>query len=36
MQYEVKIDPQLWKVYPEIRLGGMQFTAAVREPEARF
>lgn len=36
MQYEVKIDPQLRKVYPEIRLGVMQFTAAVREPDAQF
>ena len=36
MQCEVKIDPQLWKVYPEIRLGVMQFTAAVQEPDGRF
>lgn len=36
MRYDVKIDPQLWKVYPEIRLGVMQFAAAVREPDAQF
>lgn len=36
MQYEVKIDPRLWKVYPEIRLGVMQFTAAVQGPDTQF
>ena len=30
MQYEIKIDPQLWKVDSEIRLGVMQFTAAAQ------
>lgn len=36
MQYEVKIDPQLRKVYSEIRLGVMGFTAVVRESDERF
>lgn len=36
MQYEVKIDPQLGTVYPDIRLGVMRFTADVREPDERF
>ena len=36
MQYEVKIDPQLRNVYPEIRLGVMRFTAVVRESDGQF
>lgn len=36
MQYEVKIDPQLRKVYPEIRLGVMQFAATVQKSDAQF
>ena len=36
MQYEVKIDPQLRKVYPEIRLGVMQFAATVQKSNAQF
>ena len=36
MQYEVKIDPQLWKVYPEIRLGVMQFDTTVKKSDAQF
>ena len=36
MQYEIKIDPQLRKVYPEIRLGVMQFTATVQKSDAQF
>ena len=36
MQYEVKIAPQLWKVYPEIRLGVMQFAAAVQKSDVQF
>lgn len=36
MQYEVKIDPQLRNVYPEIRLGVMQFTATVQKSNAQF
>ena len=36
MQCEVKIDPKLKTVYPEIRLGVMQFTAVVRQPDPQF
>ena len=36
MQYEVKIDPKLWKVYPEIRLGVMQFDTTVKKSDAQF
>ena len=36
MRYPVRIDPALYDVYPEIRLGCLRFHAAVREPDARF
>lgn len=36
MNHLVRIDPALYAVYPEIRLGCLQFTAAVREPDERF
>ncbi len=36
MKYDVKIDPFLYSVYPEIRLGLLRFRAAVREPDGRF
>ena len=36
MQYEVKIDPQLRKVYPEIRLGVLQFAATVQKSNTQF
>ena len=36
MIYPVSIDPALYGVYPEIRLGCLRFTAEVREPDERF
>ncbi len=36
MNHLVRIDPALYAVYPEIRLGCLRFTAAVREPDERF
>lgn len=36
MTYPVSIDPALYGVYPEIRLGCLRFTAEVREPDERF
>ena len=36
MTYPVSIDPVLYAVYPEIRLGCLRFTARVREPDERF
>lgn len=36
MRYEVTIDSQLRQVYPEIRLGVMQFSAVVGESDPRF
>ena len=36
MTYPVSVDPALYAVYPEIRLGCLRFTAAVREPDERF
>lgn len=36
MTYPVSVDPALYDVYPEIRLGCLRFTARVREPDERF
>ena len=36
MTYPVSIDPVLYAVYPEIRLGCLRFSARVREPDERF
>lgn len=36
MTYPVSVDRALYAVYPEIRLGCLRFTAAVREPDERF
>ena len=36
MNHLVRIDPALYAVYPEIRLGCLRFTAVVREPDERF
>ncbi len=36
MNHHVRIDPALYADYPEIRLGCLRFTAAVREPDERF
>ena len=36
MIYPVSVDPALYDVYPEIRLGCLRFTANVREPDERF
>lgn len=36
MKHEVKIDDQLFQVYPDIRLGLLQFRAAVRSSEEGF
>lgn len=36
MTYPVSVDPALYDVYPEIRLGCLRFTARVREPNERF
>ena len=36
MIYPVSVDPALYGVYPEIRLGCLRFTAEVREPDERF
>ena len=36
MKYEVKIDPKLKDIYPEIRLGCFRFCADIREPDNRF
>ena len=36
MTYPVSIDPALYAVYPEIRLGRLRFTAEVKAPDERF
>ena len=36
MTYPVSIDPALYAVYPEIRLGCLRFTAEVKAPDERF
>ena len=36
MTYPVSVDPALYSVYPQIRLGCLRFTAEVREPDERF
>ena len=36
MTYPVSIDPSLYAVYPEIRLGCLRFTAEVKAPDERF
>ena len=36
MTYPVSVDPALYSVYPQIRLGCLRFTAQVREPDERF
>lgn len=36
MTYPVSVDPALYEVYPEIRLGCLRFAARVREPDERF
>ena len=36
MTYPVSIDPALYSVYSQIRLGCLRFTAEVREPDERF
>ena len=36
MIYPVSVDPALYGVYPEIRLGCLRFLAHVREPDERF
>ena len=36
MTYPVSIDPALYAVYPEIRLGCLRFTAEVNAPDERF
>lgn len=36
MRYEVKIDENLFSVYPEIRLGLIRFRAEVKESDPRF
>lgn len=36
MKYEVKIDPKLYDVYPEIRLGCLRFSAEVQDPDEAF
>lgn len=36
MKYDVKIDPQLFETYPQIRLGIMRFQADVKEASENF
>ena len=36
MTYPVSVDPALYAVYPEIRLGCLRFTAEVKAPDERF
>ena len=36
MKYDIKIDPQLFKTYPEIRLGVIAFQADVKESSENF
>ncbi len=36
MKYDVTIDKELFSVYPEIRLGLLQFHADVKAPDNHF
>lgn len=36
MKYDVRIDSQLYKTYPEIRLGAIRFRADVKESDEKF
>ena len=36
MKYDVSVDKNLFKVYPEIRLGLLRFHAEVQEPNDQF